>query len=177
MSSGPLFCSAVLLASLLLFSTKTMTTDTSNKPAAIEAPKEERYKDMRRLVRCLEEVEGGQWHHPGGKLCFTHGTWNAYSKLPYIQACNPTVAREVAAELDAGVQESLADVRELRRRVGYLSAAFAAEIGQPTAATIASTACKPCIHSPALIGGGSSDACHDYPFGIRRAGPCCPCWP
>jgi len=97
MSSGPLFCSAVLLASLLLFSTKTMTTDPSNKPAAIEAPKEERYKDMRRLVRCLEEVEGGQWHHPGGKLCFTHGTWNAYSKLPYIQACNPTVAREVAA--------------------------------------------------------------------------------
>ena len=74
-----------------------MTTDTSNKPAVIEAPKDERYRDMRRLVRCLEEVEGGQWHHPGGKLCFTHGTWQSHSKLPYIQACNPTVAREVAA--------------------------------------------------------------------------------
>ena len=97
MSFGQSCFFTVSLGSLLLFSTKTMTTDTSNKPAVIEAPKDERYRDMRRLVRCLEEVEGGQWHHPGGKLCFTHATWNANSKLPYIQACNPTVAREVAA--------------------------------------------------------------------------------
>lgn len=86
---------AALLCSAASFSL-IMTTPTDVKPAAAPA-KEQRYTDLRRLVRCLEELEGGQWHHPGGKLCFTHGTWQTHSKLPYIQACNPTVAREVAA--------------------------------------------------------------------------------
>jgi hypothetical protein len=79
----------------------TMTTipDSKPEPKAKAVAKAETI-DLHRLIRCLEEVEGGQWNWPGGKLCISRDTWyDAGSKKSYIHACDPTVAREVAARL------------------------------------------------------------------------------
>ena len=55
--------------------------------------------DLHRLIRCLEEVEGGQWNWPGGKLRVSRAFWDDH-RLPlynYRQATDPTIAREVVA--------------------------------------------------------------------------------
>lgn len=54
--------------------------------------------NLHRLIRCLEEVEQGQWNHVGGKLCISRALWHDHGgRFNYRQASDPSVAREVAA--------------------------------------------------------------------------------
>lgn len=97
-SSAP---SLLLPACLVLF-LPIMKTPTDNAVPTAEAtqPKPKTQPiDLHRLIRCLEEVEGGQWNWPGGKLRVSRAFWHDHS-LPiynYRQATDPAVAHEVVA--------------------------------------------------------------------------------
>ena len=89
------------LFALSFLTTTIMTNTPEPKPEPKAKPAQMAQAiDLHRLIRCLEEIEGGQWNWPGGKLCISRDTWyDAGSKKSYIHACDPTVAREVAARL------------------------------------------------------------------------------
>ena len=72
------------------------TTIMTNTPEPKPEPKPE-VVDLHRLIRCLEEIEGGQWNWPGGKLRISRAFWHDHGKSSYIHACDPTKARETVA--------------------------------------------------------------------------------
>ena len=101
-SSAP----SLLLPAFLVLLLPIMTTQNNPTPAPIAEAAQPKPKaqmaqaiDLHRLIRCLEEVEGGQWNWPGGKLRVSRAFWHDHS-LPlynYRQSTDPTIAREVVA--------------------------------------------------------------------------------
>lgn len=53
---------------------------------AVPAKSEEVGVDFDRVIRVLEQLEGGKWDAPGGGLCWTQAAWASETKLPYILA-------------------------------------------------------------------------------------------
>lgn len=50
-----------------------------------------------RVLRCIIELEGTKWSHPGGALCFMPASWNEDAGgISYSHASNPAVAFAVA---------------------------------------------------------------------------------
>ena len=85
-----------LLLLCLASSSLIMKTTTETKVETTAVTKAEPV-DLHRLIRCLEEVEGGQWNWPGGKLRISRAFWHDHGKTGYIHACDPTKARETVA--------------------------------------------------------------------------------
>lgn len=94
-SSAP----SLLLPAFLVLSLPIMKTPTETQKVETTAVAKAQPIDLHRLIRCLEEVEGGQWNWPGGKLRVSRAFWHDHS-LPlynYRQSTDPTIAREVVS--------------------------------------------------------------------------------
>lgn len=77
--------------------------------------------DLTRLVRCIEEVEGGQWNWPGGRLRITRAFWDDHGRpYHYRQATDSTIAYLVAERGLASISEHLVK-HELEPTVALLA--------------------------------------------------------
>ena len=99
-SSAPsLLLPAFLVLSLPIMKTPTETQKVETTAVAKAQPQMASAIDLHRLIRCLEEVEGGQWNWPGGKLRVSRAFWHDHSlpRYNYRQSTDPDIAREVVA--------------------------------------------------------------------------------
>lgn len=94
-SSAP----SLLLPAFLVLSLPIMKTPTETQKVETTAVAKAQPIDLHRLIRCLEEVEGGQWNWPGGKLRVSRAFWHDHSlpRYNYRQSTDPDIAREVVA--------------------------------------------------------------------------------